>query len=267
MTTLVLSPRYTPDSIQLRRTALESGWTVERLQSYRVAENLRGIDIALYGEALFTTIIAEELGYILLETPADWLTTLPFDYMKRQIQFTTLDTARNQFKEAVFIKPAEGKSFAAQLYNTADELPSPESQPDDMPVYVVEPVQWAIEFRCFIMERKLSTLSIYSRNDEIAEVDGEWLASDSEIADASTFCEKLLRDNAIDMPPAFVLDIGQIVGRGWAVIEANPVWASGIYGCDTAKILPILQRACVRADTISDEDKHWQINRFAENDS
>ena len=69
------------------------------------------------------------------------------------------------------------------------------------------------------------------------------------------------------MPPAFVLDIGQVVGRGWAVIEANPAWASGIYGCDAAKILPILQRACIRTDRIDDADKRWQINRFAENTS
>jgi hypothetical protein len=267
MTTLVLSPRYTPDSIQLRRAALEAGWAVERLQSYRVAENLRGIDIALYGEALFTTIIAEELGYILLEAPADWLGKLPIDYVKRQIQFTTLGAVRKHFNNPVFIKPAEGKSFAAHIYNTVDELPSSESQPDDMPVYVVEPVQWSIEFRCYVMERKLITLSIYSRNGAIAEIDGEWLASDSEIAEASAFCETLLQDNTIAMPPAFVLDIGQIVGRGWAVIETNPVWASGIYGCNAARILPILQRACIRADTISDEDRRWQINRFAEGEA
>jgi hypothetical protein len=263
MTTLVLSPRYTPDSIQLRRVALEAGWAVERLPSYRVPENLRGIDIALYGEALFTTIIADELGYILLEAPADWLSTLPFDYVKRKIQFTTLGEARKHFDKPVFVKPAEGKSFAAQIYNTAAELPSTESQPDDMPVYIVEPVQWSMEFRCFIMERELITPSIYSRNGEIVE---EWVASDSEIVEASVFCETLLHDDTIDIPPALVLDVGQIIGRGWAVIEANPVWASGIYGCDAAKILSILQRACIRADSISDEDKRWQINRFTEND-
>lgn len=69
--TLILSPRYTPDPIKLRRAALASDWKVERLQNYRLPTHLEATSVTIYGEALFVTIIAEQLGYVLLEAPHD----------------------------------------------------------------------------------------------------------------------------------------------------------------------------------------------------
>lgn len=261
---LILSPRYTPDSIKLRRAALASRWQVERLQNYRVTSTYKNINIALYGEALFTTIIAEQIEYTLLEAPADWLAQIPEQYLNRELQFTTLKQARS-IKLPMFIKPAEGKSFQAQIYEVADDLPSPEAQPDDMPVYISEPVKWEIEFRCFVLERKIVTLSVYSRDGEFAEDEnGKWLASKQEVDAAVKFIQLILEDQSVSMPPAFVLDIGKIAKRSWAVIEANPAWAAGIYGCDPIAILPVLQRSCIATDNLVEKDKQWQINRYIE---
>ncbi len=260
---LILSPRYTPDSINLRREALNLGWEIERLQDYRVnSTSYEEKNIALYGEALFTTIVAEQISHTLLEAPANWLENLPEKYLNRNLTFTTLQNVRN-ITVPKFIKPAEGKSFQAQIYHSSNELPSPESQSDNMPVYLSEPVEWLIEFRCFILERTLATLSIYSRNGEIAEDEnGMWIATEDEISKATEFINSILNNNNIHMPPAFVIDVGHIKGRGWAIVEANPAWASGIYGCVTSKILPILQRSCVLNDAISSEDEIWEINRY-----
>lgn len=261
---LILSPRYTPDSINLRRSALVMNWQVDRLQNYRIASNYETANITLYGEALFTTIIAEQLEYTLLEAPADWLGKLPQQYLQRDLQFSTLKESRN-INKPTFIKPAEGKSFQAQVYQSSDDLPSADTQADDMPVYVSEPVKWEIEFRCFVLEREIATLSIYSRNGLLAEnEDGEWLASEQEFEETKKFIEAILKDENVAMPPAYVLDVGRISGRGWAIVEANPAWASGIYGCDPVAILSVLQRSCIPHSELSEQDASWQINRYIE---
>jgi hypothetical protein len=220
------------------------------------------------GKVYLLRFIAEQLNLVLLEAPAQWLMSLPKAYLQRDLQAITLTEARKaDFPR--FIKPAEGKFFAAKVYQAADELPPIGSQAEGMPVYVAEPITWLHEFRCFILERQLQTFSVYSRNGELAEVNGEWPTSSwpmtaDELTAVQSFCEIFLNDSRVSMPPAFVLDIGEIESRGWAVIEANPVWASGIYGAEPTKILPLLQRSCIPAAELSDEDAHWQMQRYTE---
>ena len=116
-----------------------------------------------------------------------------------------------------------------------------------------------------MLEQKIATLSVYSRNSTLAEDEnGEWLASEQEIEAAIDFIQLILEDESVSMPPAFVLDVGEIKGRGWAVVEANPAWAAGIYGCDPIEILPVLQRSCIATDNLSEKDTQWQINRYIE---
>jgi hypothetical protein len=45
-----------------------------------------------------------------------------------------------------------------------------------------------------------------------------------------------------------VLDVGIIRGEGWAVVEANAPWGSGVYGCDPDQVLRVVQRACMAID-------------------
>jgi hypothetical protein len=45
-------------------------------------------------------------------------------------------------------------------------------------------------------------------------------------------------------PPAFVMDVGVIEDRGWAVVEFNPPWCSEVLGADPQKVLAVLERAC-----------------------
>ncbi|WP_373544586.1 hypothetical protein [Chamaesiphon sp.] len=54
MPTLILTPRFTEDAQSLWRAALQLGWSVERLQSWRVPDELRQVgEPVLYLEALF----------------------------------------------------------------------------------------------------------------------------------------------------------------------------------------------------------------------
>ena len=47
-----------------------------------------------------------------------------------------------------------------------------------------------------------------------------------------------------------------LLGAGWAVIEANAVWAAGLYGCEAAAVLPALARAAVPRAAVT-TDSAW----------
>src|SRR5215475_8962173 len=94
MTTLVLPPRYTPDTIAIGNAAVAAGWSVERLPNWRVPDWLKGQEVILYGEPLFAAVVAQDLGLALLEPPFDWLPKLDMKYRKRRVELATLREAR-----------------------------------------------------------------------------------------------------------------------------------------------------------------------------
>lgn len=258
--TLILSPRYTSDSRALRAAALEAGWSVERLGNWRVPEYLYGRKVVLYGEPLFAEVIAKRLSFALLDAPFDWLLHLPPSYRQREVTLTTLSEAR-AFAQPTFVKPADGrKGFEGRVYASGASLPSADVQPDSTQVFAAEPVFWEIEFRCFVLERRIATISPYLRAGELVlSESGAWEATPAEYIDARNFIEALLADPAIPLPPAVVIDAGKIRGRGWAVVEANTCWGAGIYGCDPARVLPVLARACISNDQLTAEDAQWAV--------
>jgi ATP-grasp domain, R2K clade family 2 len=255
MPTLLLPPRITDDSVKLWRAAIAANWQTLRLNRWHAPENLDPADIAVYGG--YFTAFANDLGISLIVPPNNFLATLPHEFTKRHVQLLPLAEARHLTHRA-FYKPADDKCFLAKIYDAGAELPAPNELPDDVPVLISEIVRWQLEFRCFILDRKLITLSPYLRNHgKIETPDGEFPATDEEFSAATTFINALLATTTIPLPPTLVIDVGLTQDRGWAVIEANQVWGAGIYGCDPSAILPILRRACQPTATISDSDKQW----------
>jgi ATP-grasp domain, R2K clade family 2 len=259
--TLILSPRFTPDSMALRNAALELGWGVERLRTWRPPDELVGRDVVPYGEPLFAAVVADALQLALIEPQLSWVAELPFDLRRRELQFTNLAAARNVDHPA-FIKPADDKCFQARVYAMGSELPEIESLGAMSPVLVSGPVSWESEFRCFVLEKRVAAMSIYSRNGDLAETeDGNWPASPSESKDALDFANLVLHDARVTFPPAGVLDVGVISDRGWAVVEANACWGAGIYGCDPRSVLETLARACVKRSALAEADRRWVVAR------
>jgi hypothetical protein len=257
--TLILPPRYTTASIALWKAGLQLGWNVERLQNWRSPLELQDQDPVVYGEALFVAAIADQLSLALLETPFDWLTHLPYCYRRRKITYSTLAEAR-ALTEPAFVKPVTDKCFAAKVYPTGIALPGADLFHDDTPVLIADPVEWIAEFRCFILERQVVASSPYLRGGESAqELDDSWPFLTDEQDHIIAFVEDLLSDPEFRLPPAIVLDVGLIADRGWAIVEANPVWASGLCGCDPVAVLPAIQRACIRQELLTDADSHWIV--------
>lgn len=243
MPTLLLSARQTDDAQLLWRACIAAKWDVVRVHGWQVPL-LPASDVAVYGEPLFTQHVAQILGLRLVEPPLDWLPRLPARWRGRDVQLTTLAEARRVGGRA-FIKPADEKCFDARIYSSGAELPVPGPLPEDLPVLVQEVVEWTIEFRCFVLERKVAAVSAYWRDGQLAKSsDGLWLATDTELNEATQFCEKVLRDPNVSVPDAIVLDVGMTRNCGWAVIECNAAFAAGIYGCDPVAVLSVLRRAC-----------------------
>lgn len=262
MTILLLTPRHIPDSAVLLEAAIAEGWSVYRLQSWRINELPDEKAIAVYGEPLFVAAVAQQLSLALLEPPFDWLAQLPHQYLKREVQPSKLGLMKHEWFPA-FIKPADDKCFPAKVYEKLSDFPATEYLAKTTPILVSEPVDWEMEFRCFICDGRCATISIYERNGELAQTsEGSWPAAENELADAQSFINSMLADTQISLPPSTVIDIGCIRGRGWAVIEANPAWGAGIYGCEPREVLYTVARGCRTVNTLTDEDKRWIIDRI-----
>jgi hypothetical protein len=267
VTTLILPPRYTEDSIALRNAAFDMDWEVERLHGWRVPENLNTAtrELVLYGEPLFASVVADGLGLALLAPPPDWLAHVPPEYLGRKVRYTTLADART-LAARYFVKPAEDKVFLAGVYQNGAALPNEHLVAGTTPVLVADPVEWTVEYRCFILERQIATFSVYLRNGELAQdAAGNWTSDPTEQAAMIDYVNLILGDKKLELPAASVLDVGIIAGQGWHIIETNSAWGSGIYGCDPAQVLRVVRRANLPKNTVTDEDKVWLFSYAQEN--
>lgn len=86
---LLLSPRDVADATVLAAAALDRGWRVTKMPSWRLT-GPPPHDLVLYGEPLFARVMAAQCGRVLLEPQHDWLTKLPPKLLQRQVRFTTL---------------------------------------------------------------------------------------------------------------------------------------------------------------------------------
>lgn len=237
---LYLPARYSEDSVTLWRAATAKGWQVERLHNWKVPDHLRETPAVPYGETLFVQHVAETLGLSLEQPSYDWLPNLPKRCRHRDIRDLTLAEAR-LLDGPIFLKPADGKDFEAKVYAAGSELNESDWLDPELKVLAAEPVIWKDEYRCFVLERTVRACSVYSRSGELAEGDdGQWRASDEELAHARGFAQQVLDDPEISVPTAVVVDVGTLEDGRWAVVEANPVWSSGIYGCDPVEVLRVL---------------------------
>jgi hypothetical protein len=242
--TLILSPRYSDDSITLRRAAIALGWDVMRLASWRCPEDFEPEEPVLFGEPLFNAAVAEQLGLTVVEPPKDFLVRLPQEYVRRDMRLTTAAEART-LPGPVFPKPPNRKTFPARVYDSGAVLPE---MPDDDPVLVSEPVEWVAEFRYFVRDRQVRAWSLYWLNGAVARHDDDWVVEPEMAATTRSLVERLLADLRVDLPVAFVLDAGVIRGVGAAVVEANEASGAGIYGCDPREVLEVLRTATVSSD-------------------
>ena len=238
---LILPPRYTDDSNALWRAAVRLNWEIERLQSWRVPEDFTATyPPAIYGESLWANFVAQQLGGELYEPPLDWLAKLPPHFLGRNVEFCTLLEAREK-TYPLFVKPAGEKEFAARVYQSAAELPPDEDRQASQPVLVSQVVEWEVEYRCFMLAGRVLTASSYWRGESSTQGEnGAYASPSDELAAAVELAEKVARNKRSFGDYGVVIDVGIIKGFGPAVVEANPAFGAGIYGCDAEKVLEVI---------------------------
>lgn len=241
MPTLILSPRYSDDSIKLRRAAIALGWGVMRLASWRCTEDFEPAEPVLFAEPLFNAAVAEQLGLAVIEPSEDFLIKLPREYVLRDIRLTTSAEART-LPGPVFLKPPNRKTFPAKVYASGSELPE---MSDDDSVLASEPVEWLAEFRFFVRDRRVHAWSPYWLSGALAREGDDWVIEPEMAATTRSLVDRLLADPRVDLLPALVIDAGVIRGVGPAVVEANEASGAGIYGCDPRDVLEVLRAATV----------------------
>ncbi len=252
MPSLVLSSRYTTDSQILRKTARSLGWETLRLDGRSLPDWFDPPDdqIAMFYTAPHAFDVASQLGRTLVGCPSDWTTTLPKHFLAREIRQTTLADALGMTGSR-FVKHSVSKAFPAAVY-TAESLK--EATRDTLPtslVHVGEPVNFDVEYRCFVLDRTISAMCPYLRFGNVIAAHSDSLGyPQDELEAAKSFAKAVLSCDNFDCPPAFVLDVGLIADRGWAVVECNECWASGIYSCDPERVLETLIRGCAATGSV-----------------
>lgn len=232
--------------LALQSAARSKGWDVFQAPSgWRLEKELTnsGVKGVPYGSQTFCEIIAQQMNWTLKANSFDWLAKLPKEHVSRQIDFMTLAEAK-KLTQKKFIKPADDKCFDAKVYEPG-EFDPPSVIPEDYPTLVSDIVTFDLEYRCFATSKEVKTWSNYLF---FGETDNPKLyhMTPAELDLPNYFvCDVLydLRNKDIQTFPS-VIDIGRIPGKGWAVIETNQAWASGLYGCDPVQALEIMSLAC-----------------------
>lgn len=210
------------------------GW---RLPDHVIQSGAKG---APYGTQTFCEVIAQQMNWKLRGNSLDWLARVPQDFLKRRVEFMTLREAK-LIKEVKFIKPADDKVFPAKVYHPGEFQPH-EIISDDTPVLVSDPVEFEIEYRCFMNGMRVKTWSNYLFYGEINDPRFHHMINEDYPHPVSFVHDLMIKTNVPCEP--CVIDVGIIRGKGMAVIETNQAWASGIYGCDPSGVMDVLGDAC-----------------------
>ncbi len=235
---LIVSPRYTEDSIALANV-LNGNWEPYRFSSWRIPENFtyEAGKLAIYSGSLFVQAINEKLNIPLVDPAYDFLCQLPKHLVKRNIELKRVKDLWSSYK-GYFIKPVDEKIFPAQVYEDSTKIPGLDLLDIDSEVLIADPVEWTSEIRNFVYDGRVATDSYYRQGDQaVFKVPGS--TERHHIEEIMS----VLRCSTVDLS-AVVVDIGHIKGRGWAVIEANPAWASGLYACDARRAFEVIKKSC-----------------------
>jgi len=244
--TVLLSPRGTMDSNDVWRACLRRpGWDSHRAIRHRLPDPVPDVMCA-YGENYFCDIVAERGGLALLDPWDSWLPSLSYDYLKRRVDFCVARELRG-FKERAFFKPANDKVFTAGVYERGSDVPVRHISPD-CPCLVSEVVDFDVEVRLHFLDGAVQACQQYRlygdrEEDEVHE-------------EAKLFAREVMSREYERLPSSVVLDVGFVRERGWAVVEANPLYSSGIYaGTDAADVLDSILRASGPVSKLLERDR------------
>ncbi|MCJ8153280.1 ATP-grasp domain-containing protein [Chryseobacterium sp. SSA4.19] len=238
---VALSPMYTEDSNVLKKASINSNYELNRFNAkWNIPEEFRADVIAVYGEDIYAEIVAEQCSLTLTKPSDNWLSKISEEFTKRKISYGQLKEFVNE--ENVFIKCSDFKSFKAGVFDKVENINGFDSLDPEITVFTSEVVEWELEVRCFVLNNEIQTHSLYWRNNTF----DTGALSATEEKNMFIFFSRFIQEYSEMLPKAVVLDFGIIRGKGWALIEANPAWCSGLYACDAKKALEVIVESCIK---------------------
>lgn len=256
--TIILSPRFSSDSQDMWRAATKVNWNVHRAINYSTPDSVE--DCCVYGELMFCDIMADRCKLSLLD-PADWfIEQLPYELVKRTVEFCHKSTMFSCYytsfagEPKVFVKPANDKVFTYGIYQHPEDVPL-RYVDEECPILMSTVVSWETEVRLYCLDGKVLTAASYRYIGDRPE--------ETELEEATKFGNIVLEKFGKLLPSAVVLDVGRITDQeGWAVVEANQAYASGLYeGADPGKFLEVVYRSAGKRDKVSEHDRQFVRNR------
>jgi hypothetical protein len=216
--TLVVSSRPVPDKDRIASSWSRAGGVVLHLEKSWEPPPLQSPGVRLYGNQVFCTELSTRLNLSLVAPPDDFIFRIDPRFVKRSVHLSTLRELA-ELDRPVFLKPLQQKLFPAGIYSSFDDLSFQCcSIPDSTLVIKAEVVEFASEYRLFVLNRQIVAMGCYLGMHKSHGL--------------IRFFRKLIGTCVV--PDAFVLDLGYIPHRGWAVVEANPAWGSALRGCHAA---------------------------------
>lgn len=103
----------------------------------------------------------------------------------------------------------------------------------------------AEEHRCYVAEGEVVATSPYLLADGSTYEEGWEARADLDHAGARGFASEATAALGADQPPAYVLDVARLDDGSWVVLEANPAWCSGFYGCELGAVVEVVVASSV----------------------
>lgn len=264
MPTLLLSCGLQPEADELARLAESASWHLKWLTAIDSATRFHENAYAYYGDTVVGAALGRSSEIALIEPTFGLLLQIPSRYLQRHLEYTTLIEASGK-TEPVFVKSANPyhRCLDSRVWMPGEILRQANELSLNLPVLIAEPVVWTVEYRIIVLERRVITFTPYVRHGVQAKV-GErpQPPDDAEVAEILAGCHDFLTNISVPIPPACTMDVGLIEGRGWALVEFNPVWCSRLFNCNRRDMLPVLQRACLKRAQMNEADAHWVLDRW-----
>lgn len=240
---------------RLLRAARDAGWGTLAVDGAEFPDDVA--DPALYVTTELALTAASSLDLALLEPPLDLLARLPERFVRRQVEYATFGDL-DRLAGRTFVKPADplDKWFDAGVYSDVRDIRTKGRHEPDSPVLLSEVVEWSVEYRYFVLEGRAVAGAPYIAYGRLA-----WSFNQKPHLPAAglPLVERVCAEAAGELPPAFVIDVGRIDDRGWAVVEFNPVWPAGLLAADPNAVLPALLRATRKRNQLGEEDRRWDL--------
>ncbi|MFE3763886.1 ATP-grasp domain-containing protein [Streptomyces sp. NPDC059104] len=237
---LLSAPRTSTAELIARAAAWRGHEVTDR------AERARGRRVHWYGGPRAAARLAGPLGLGLLEPADDWLTHVPHPLLRRDVRLTTLAEART-LRERAFVKPPSAKIDLLPAAVHEDGTGLPGGLEASTPVLVSGVVEFAAEYRLFVLDGEAVTGSRYAVHGRLdpAPLDAESRAFGRTVLDAT----------AAGLPSAVCLDIGRLTDGRWAVVEANMAWFAHCYAAEPDRVLDTVLRAAGPLTAVTERDR------------